>query len=73
MTGEKCYCGHAKKSHSGAFIGIRLHSKCKTCDCSQYSPKSDGKEAWVDLQYWAEKYMYKPLPSRLSDKEGYAE
>ena len=66
---EKCYCGHAKKSHSGGYIGMRLYSGCKTCDCIQYSPKSEGKEEWKRMQRFRHEGYGDPLPSSMSDSE----
>ena len=64
---EKCHCGHAKKSHSGGYIGMRLYSTCKTCDCIQYSPKSEGKEEWKRMQRLRHEGYGDPLPSSMSD------
>ena len=47
--GEKCYCGHAMRSHSSFFYGRRHYRGCRFCGCKLYSEKSSGKEEWVRL------------------------
>ncbi len=47
---KKCYCGHARKNHHSWFYGQRNYTKCKHCDCKQYSGNSYGKEEWERMQ-----------------------
>jgi len=65
---EKCYCGHAKRSHhsiAGVIgAGLRLYMRCKYCDCKKYSPKSAGKEEWERL-----KKIVEENESRLETKK----
>jgi len=69
MTGEKCYCGHAQRSHhSRPESGGRHYTGCKFCDCLQYYPKSYGKEEWERLQKLQHEVYGNPLPSIMSDK-----
>ena len=69
--GEKCYCGHAKRNHSGVrgLIGggLILYLGCHYCDCVLYSGKSSGKEEWERVNRNRSEYAHLPLPSRISD------
>ena len=49
VKGEKCHCGHAMRSHSSYYYGMRIYTDCKFCDCLVYIPKSSKKSEWVEV------------------------
>jgi len=54
MTGKKCRCGHAMRSHMSSMgligAGIRNYSNCRYCDCNEYIPKSSEKSALTNKE-----------------------